>query len=72
MHLILGSLVAGAIAGEGTRRVHWRPFLKSAIKQGIRLTRNVQTLAAQTKEEANLLVAEAKAELDRPRAQRQS
>ena len=65
MHLILGSLLAGAVAGGSARKLAWRPVAKGLIKQGIRLQRSVMDLTAEVRAETDRLVTDARAELDR-------
>ncbi len=66
MHQILGSLVAGAIAGEGARKLTWRPLFKRAFKGSIRARRGILWAAASVSAETSRLIAEAQAELDGP------
>ena len=66
MHFVLGSLVLGAVAGEGARKVTWRPLLRGAIKNAVLATRKVNKIALAVRKEAEELVAEARAELDSP------
>jgi hypothetical protein len=64
VHQILGGLVIGAVAGGGARKVAWRPLAKVVIREGIRLSRNIQTATASVRSEAQRMVKEARAELD--------
>ena len=66
MHLIIGSLIAGAFAGEGARKLSWRPVLRAGIRESIRAQRGVVAFGEKVRAEAKQLVAEAKDELDRP------
>ena len=66
MHQILGSLVAGAVAGEGARKLTWRPLIKSAFKGSIRAGRAILWAAASVSAETRRLVAEAQTDLDGP------
>ncbi|MCU1292954.1 MAG: hypothetical protein JWP08_1804 [Bryobacterales bacterium] len=43
----------------------WRLFLKALIKTGLLVVRNIQAMGQRVYSEANKVVAEAKAELDR-------
>ncbi|HEY4046992.1 MAG TPA: hypothetical protein VGM27_09005 [Acidobacteriaceae bacterium] len=65
MHLIIGSLIAGAFAGEGARKISWRPLLRAAIRESVRAQRSVVAFGGRVRAEAKQLVAEAKDELDR-------
>ena len=64
--LAIGSLLVGVAAGAGAGKAPWRGLLKATIREGIRLGRNAQALAASVAAEAALLVDEARAELDGP------
>lgn len=66
MHFLLGSLLLGAAAGEGARKVRWRPLLVGAVKSGVLLAEKLEGAARAVRAEAEQLVAEAKAELDHP------
>ena len=65
MHLIISSLIAGAFADEGARKISWRPVLRAGIRESIRAQRSVVAFGAKLRAEAKQLVAEAKDELDR-------
>jgi hypothetical protein len=66
MYCVIGSLIAGAAAGEGARKVSWRPLVKGTFKQGIVLSRKLRSLSEVVRKEAEQLVNEARAELDGP------
>lgn len=69
MHLIVGSLVVGGVAGAGIRKLAWRSVLKEVIKQGIRAQRSVMELSTEIRAETNRLVTDARAELDQKPSQ---
>jgi hypothetical protein len=62
---IIGSLILGAVAGQGARKVSWRPLLRTAIRQGLRAQHKVTEFSNTVLAEAKQLVTEAKDELDR-------
>ncbi len=64
MHFVLGSLLLGAVAGEGARKVRWRPMLIGAVKAGVRTAEKLGEAARAVRVEAEGIVAEARAELD--------
>ena len=64
MYCVIGSLVLGAAAGGATRKITWRPFVKTSFKQGIVLSRKMRSIAAAARDQAERLVDEARAELD--------
>ena len=64
---VVGGLLVGAAAGAAATKVSWRGVLKGAVREGIRLWRNVQTLGAKVRAEAEVLVDEARTELDSSR-----
>jgi hypothetical protein len=61
---IVGSLILGAFAGQGARKIHWRPLLRTAIRQGLRAQRTFAEFSNTVVAEAKQLVAEARNELD--------
>jgi len=61
---IIGSLIIGAFAGQGARKISWRPLLRTAIRQGLRGQHNLTEFGNTVVAEAKQLVAEAKNELD--------
>jgi hypothetical protein len=61
---IIGSLIIGAFAGQGARKISWRPLLRTAIRQGLRAQHNLTEFRNTVVAEAKQLVAEAKDELD--------
>jgi hypothetical protein len=61
---IIGSLILGAFAGQGARKIHWRPMLRTAIREGLRAQHNLTEFRNTVVAEAKQLVAEAKNELD--------
>ncbi|MDX6463041.1 MAG: hypothetical protein QOE55_6738 [Acidobacteriaceae bacterium] len=61
---IIGSLIIGAFAGQGARKISWRPLLRTAIRQGLRAQHNLIEFRNTVVAEAKQLVAEAKDELD--------
>jgi hypothetical protein len=61
---IIGSMILGAFAGLGARKVSWRPVLRTAIRQGLRAQHTVTEFGNTVVAEAKQLVAEAKNELD--------
>lgn len=63
---IIGSMILGAFAGQGARKISWRPLLRTAIRQGLRLQHTVTELSNTVVAEAKQLVAEAKNELHHP------
>lgn len=65
MCAIIGSIILGAFAGEGVRKVHWRPVLRTAIRRGLRAKHNLTELGNSVVADAKQLVAEAQDELDR-------
>jgi len=67
---VLGSLFIGAAAGEGARRIAWRPLLKSTLREGVRLSRNLHAVASKLRSEAEILIGEVRAELDAENAPR--
>jgi hypothetical protein len=66
---ILGSCAVGFVAGrspqDGTKG---REVMKSVVRTGYKAGRAVQTAFAEVREELSDLIAEAKAELDKPGA----
>jgi hypothetical protein len=62
---IIGSLILGAVAGQGARKVSWRPLLRTAIRQGLRAQHKVTEFSNTFLAEAKQLVTEARDELDR-------
>jgi hypothetical protein len=63
MHHIIGGFIVGAAFGQTTRKVVWRPLLRTVIKGGIVVAREANSLSATVREEAKSLYEEAKAEL---------
>ena len=55
---------------ESPRIVNWRLLFKVVIKRGIVLGRNLQSLGQGVYTEANKVVTEARAELDRERTKK--
>jgi hypothetical protein len=72
MCLVVGSLIAGAVAGGSAHRVPWRPLLKRSLKQGIKATRSLQSLGADVRDQAKRLVDEVRVELDNSEQREQS
>jgi CheY-specific phosphatase CheX len=61
---IIGSMILGAFAGQGARKIAWRPLLRTAIRQGLRAQHTLTEFGNTVAAEAKQLVAEAKNELD--------
>ena len=66
MFCILSSLIVGAAASEGARKLTWRPVVKGTFKGGIVISRKLRSLSVAIQNEAEQLVNEARAELDDP------
>ncbi len=67
MHHVIGTLVIGAFAGGAAERsIRLRPTLRGLVKSGIVAKRKLQAAGAKVLEEAQKLVEEARADLDRP------
>jgi Protein of unknown function (DUF5132) len=64
MHQIIGGFILGAAFGQTTRKVVWRPLLRTVIKGGLIVAREANCVTTAMREEAKSLYAEAKAELD--------
>jgi hypothetical protein len=64
MHQIIGGFILGAAFGQSTRKVVWRPLLRSVIKGGIVVAREASSMTAAMQEEAKALYAEASEELN--------
>jgi hypothetical protein len=63
---IIGSLIIGAFAGQGARKISWRPLLRTSIRQGLRAQRKASQISDKVWAEAKQLFTEARDELDRP------
>jgi len=61
---IIGSLVLGTFAAQGASKIHLRPLLRMAIRQGLRAQHNLTEFTNIVVAEATQLVSEAKNELD--------
>jgi uncharacterized protein (DUF697 family) len=64
MHQIIGGFILGAAFGQTTRKVVWRPLLRTVIKGGIVVAREASSVTNAMREEAISLYEEAKAELE--------
>ncbi len=62
---IIGSLILGAFAGQGARKVSWRPLLRKAIREGLRAQHSLTEFRNTVVADAKQLVTEAKDELAR-------
>jgi hypothetical protein len=62
---IIGSMIFGVFAGQGARKISWRPLLRKAIREGLRAQHNLTEFGNSVVAEAKQLVTEAKDELDR-------
>jgi hypothetical protein len=58
-------MILGAVAGQGARRISWRPLLRTAIREGLPAQRNLTEFSNATLAEVKQLVTEAENELDR-------
>lgn len=67
MHHLIGSLLIGAVLGA-TSRQRLRPYLRKAVKGGIAVGRKAQAITESVRKEANVLVEEARTELDTERS----
>jgi hypothetical protein len=67
MHHVIGTLLIGAVAGGvASNRDKRRPLVRRLVKGGIVAKRKLQAVGATAIAETQKLVAEARAELDRP------
>jgi uncharacterized NAD-dependent epimerase/dehydratase family protein len=69
---IIGSLIVGAAATQGARKISWRPLLRTAIREGLRAQRNLTEFGHAALAHARQLVTEAKDELDHSERDRTS
>ena len=72
MHQIIGGVILGAFAGEGARKISWRPLARAAIREGLRAKRSLVEFSDGIRSEAKKLVEEAKSELEDSEHQRGS
>ena len=72
LHCLLGSLLAGGVAGAATDRKRRRPFVRAIMKGGIAAGHKIETASAAVLAESRKLVDEARAELDGQETERRN
>lgn len=68
MHHIVGGIVAGALLGKAAGSPKLRPWLKTAVKGGLRISEQARNLTQSVREQARTIVDEARTELREERA----